>query len=112
MVARGRGHIVLVSSIDGLKALPGDAPYAAAKFALAGLGDALRQDLRPHGVGVTTVFPGRVDTPMVENLHVPLVSRKLPPERVARAIVRAIQRDRAEVLLPRLAAAFVYADAV
>jgi NAD(P)-dependent dehydrogenase (short-subunit alcohol dehydrogenase family) len=112
MVARRHGHIVLVSSIDGLKALPGDAPYSVAKFALAGLGDALRQDLRPHGVGVTTVFPGRVDTPMVEELRVPLVSRKIPPDAVARAIVKAIRHDRAEIVLPRLGLAFVYADAL
>jgi uncharacterized protein len=111
MVVRRRGHVVFVSSIDGRKALPGDAPYAAAKFALAGLAGSIRQDLRPHGVGVTAVFPGRVDTAMIDALRVPLVSRKVKPEAVARAIVTAIRRDRAEVVVPRVGGrAFLWAD--
>ncbi len=100
LLARGEGHIVLVTSMDGKKGLPPDAPYVAAKFALSGFGDVLRQELHGTGVGVSTVFPGRVDTPMITDLKVPWISAKIPPEAVAQAVVRAVQRNRAEVIVP------------
>ena len=100
MLEQGSGHIVLVSSLDGKKGFPRDAPYAAAKFALAGYGDVLRQELRGAGVDVTTVFPARVDTPMIETLKVPSISAKIPPQAVARAIVSALRRPRPEIVLP------------
>ncbi len=100
MVERSTGHIVLVSSLDGKKGFPHDAPYAAAKFALAGYADVLRQELRQAGVQVTGVFPGRVDTPMIETLKVPFVSPKIPPQAVAKSIVSALQRPRPEVIIP------------
>jgi NADP-dependent 3-hydroxy acid dehydrogenase YdfG len=100
MVEQGDGHIVLVSSLDGKKGLPRDAPYVAAKFALAGYAEVLRQELRGCGVRVTTVFPGRVDTPLIETLDVPRVSAKIPAEAVARSIVAAIQRPKPEVIIP------------
>ncbi len=100
MLERGSGHIVLVSSLDGKKGIPHDAPYVAAKFALTGYGDVLRQELRQAGVQVTSVFPGRVDTPMIETLEVPLMSPKMPPEAVAKAIVSALRWPRPEVIIP------------
>jgi NAD(P)-dependent dehydrogenase (short-subunit alcohol dehydrogenase family) len=102
MVHRGSGHIVVISSIDGKKGLPPDGPYVAAKFALTGFIEILRQELRGTGVHVTTVLPGRVDTPMIQNVKVPLISAKIPPERVARAVLRAIRRHRAELVIPFL----------
>lgn len=112
MVARGRGHLVLVNSIDGRKALPGDAPYAIAKFALHGFGQALRQELRPRGIGVTSIFPGRVDTAMVANLVFPRISPKMPPEKIANLIVGSIRRNRGDVLVPVIAAGLLFADFV
>ena len=100
MLAQGSGHIVLVSSFDAKKGLPLDAPYVASKAALSGYGEVLRQELRPHGIAVTTVFPGRVDTPLIENLDVPRVSAKIPPATVARAIVAALRRHPPEVIIP------------
>ncbi len=100
MLEQGSGHIVLVSSLDGKKGFPRDAPYAAAKFALTGYGDVLRQELHDSGVRVTTIFPGRVDTPLIETLKVPWISPKIPPQAVARAIVGAVQRPRPEVIIP------------
>lgn len=100
MVRQGSGHIILVSSMDGKKGLPPDAPYVSAKFALTGFGDVLRQELRPAGIAVTTILPGRVDTPMVEDLDFSWISPKIPPQQVTRAILSAIDRRPAEVILP------------
>jgi NAD(P)-dependent dehydrogenase (short-subunit alcohol dehydrogenase family) len=58
------GRIVNVSSIAGRLALPLLGAYAASKFALEGLSDALRRELAPHGVDVIVVEPGGVRTPM------------------------------------------------
>jgi short-subunit dehydrogenase len=100
MVGRRKGHLVVVSSVDGKKGLPLDAPYVAAKFALTGYMDVLRQELHGTGVEVSTVLPGRVDTAMISDLRVPLVSRKISAARVAAAIVRAIEKNRAELVVP------------
>lgn len=112
MVARRSGHIVLISSANGKKGIPPDGPYVAAKFAVAGLGDILRQELRPYGIAVTTVFPGRVDTPMIAHIRVPWISAKIPPEAVARAILRALRRRTPEVILPFQVRLFVYLSAI
>ena len=101
MLARRSGHIVLVSSLDGRKGLPGDAPYAASKGALTGYGEVLRQDLYRTGVSVTVVSPARVDTPLLTNqLRVPAISNMISAEAVARAILRGIRRRQAEVIVP------------
>ncbi|NPV06987.1 MAG: SDR family NAD(P)-dependent oxidoreductase [Anaerolineae bacterium] len=100
MLARKQGHLIMVTSLDGKKGLPLDAPYVAAKAAVGGLAESIRQDLRGSGVAVTAVFPGRVDTPLIESLRVPAISAKIPPERVADAIVRALHRRPPEVILP------------
>ncbi len=112
MVGQRGGHIVLVSSADGKKGIPPDGPYVAAKFAVAGLGDILRQELRPYGIAVTTVFPGRVDTPMIAHLRVPWISAKIPPKAVARAILQALRRRTPEVILPLQVRLFVYVSAL
>jgi NADP-dependent 3-hydroxy acid dehydrogenase YdfG len=100
MLEQGNGHIILVSSLDGKKGLPRDAPYVAAKFALAGYGEVLRQELHDSGVHVTTVFPGRVDTPLIDTLEVPRVSAKIPVEAVARSVVAAVRQPKPEVIMP------------
>jgi NAD(P)-dependent dehydrogenase (short-subunit alcohol dehydrogenase family) len=63
------GTVVMVNSGAGLRANPGWAAYAASKFGLRALADALRAEERDHGVRVTTVFPGRTATPMQEKVH-------------------------------------------
>jgi NAD(P)-dependent dehydrogenase (short-subunit alcohol dehydrogenase family) len=62
MRRRGFGRIVNISSIGGRIAVPHLAPYCASKFALAGLSDAVRAELAPHGIRVTTVSPGLMRT--------------------------------------------------
>lgn len=66
MRRRGFGRIVNISSIGGRIAVPHLAPYSASKYALTGLSDAVRAELAPHGILVTTVSPGlmRTGSPM------------------------------------------------
>jgi short-subunit dehydrogenase len=100
MVARGRGHIVFISSISGKVAANGTAIYSATKFGMRGFALALREDLRGAGVGVSTIFPGFIrDAGMFANTGV-----KLPPgagtrspEDVANAVIRAIRDNTAEI---------------
>jgi NAD(P)-dependent dehydrogenase (short-subunit alcohol dehydrogenase family) len=61
---KGRGRIVNISSIGGRVAIPLVGPYSASKFALEGMSDALRRELRPWGMDVSLVEPGAVATPI------------------------------------------------
>ncbi|MFL7792140.1 MAG: SDR family NAD(P)-dependent oxidoreductase [Anaerolineae bacterium] len=112
MLACKSGHVVLVSSVDGKKGLPIDTPYVATKFALAGVGEVMRQELRGTGLHVTTVFPGRIDTPLLDGMRVPWISPKYSPEMVARAIVRGIRRRQLEVIVPAFYRWFVILGAL
>ena len=64
MQARRRGQIVLVSSLSAYAPLPDAAAYSASKAAVLTYGLALRQFLKPDGIGVSTAVPGFVTTPM------------------------------------------------
>ena len=68
MVERGTGgHVANVSSMAGFHASPALVAYSATKFAVLGLSEALREELRPHGVGVTAICPGIINTPITRN---------------------------------------------
>ena len=60
MLERGRGHVVLVSSLSGKVASPRSGIYSATKFGLRGFAAGLREDVEPRGIGVRVVFPGFV----------------------------------------------------
>jgi short-subunit dehydrogenase len=100
MIKQRDGHMVFISSVDGKKGLPRDSAYVASKFAVAGFVEVLRQEVKKYGIRVSTIFPARIDTPMLHNIAVPVVSPKVPPRKVALAIVRAIQHNKAETLIP------------
>jgi short-subunit dehydrogenase len=100
MIGRGSGHLVFVSSLSGKAASPGGSVYSATKFGLRGFALGLRQDLRPHGVGVSVVAPGFVrDAGMFQDsgTKLPAYVGTSSPEQVADGVVRAIERNRAEV---------------
>jgi short-subunit dehydrogenase len=100
MIERRRGHIVLISSLQGKAATPVSSIYCATKFGLRGFALALREDLRRHGVGVSVVLPGFIrDAGMFADsgATLPPGVGTRPPEAVAEAVVSAIERDRAEV---------------
>lgn len=65
MKRSGHGHIVIVSSQSGRVTYTGEPMYVASKWALSGLGGALRKEASAYGVRVTLIEPGTVDTPMV-----------------------------------------------
>jgi short-subunit dehydrogenase len=100
MIERRRGHLVFISSLNGRVASPQSSIYSAAKFGLRGFALGLRQDLRAHGVGVSVVMPGFVsDVGMFADAGV-----KLPPgtgtrtpDEVAQGVLRAVERNLAEV---------------
>jgi NAD(P)-dependent dehydrogenase (short-subunit alcohol dehydrogenase family) len=100
MLEQKDGNIVFVSTMDAKKGLPPDVPYVSAKCALTGFAEVLRQEVRSEGIYVTTVFPGRIDTPLIENLKVPWISAKIPAEAVSRAILKGIRTRKAEIFLP------------
>jgi short-subunit dehydrogenase len=100
MVSRRRGHLVFVSSVGGKVAAGGASLYNATKFGLRGFSQALREDLRPHAVGVSVIYPGFIrDAGMFADAHIPPPRgiRTHTPGDVARAVCRAIERDLAEV---------------
>ena len=100
MLGRGAGHMVFISSISGLAATPEASVYCATKFGLRGFALALREELRPGGVGVSIVYPGAIsDAGMFAGTGVSLPPGvgTNTPEDVAAAVVRAIQRNRAEM---------------
>lgn len=103
MLARRRGHLVLVSSVAGLLGVFGYGAYAPAKFAVRGLGHTLDAELRDRGIVVSVAYPPDTRTPGFdrENLSKPpetvRVSGGIEPVsagKVATRIVRGIERDR------------------
>jgi NAD(P)-dependent dehydrogenase (short-subunit alcohol dehydrogenase family) len=111
MVTRGRGgHVINLSSTAGYVASEALLAYSATKFAVLGLSEALRDELRRHRIGVTAVCPGVIDTPITANARMRGVQatpkvresviamfrrRNYPPARVAENILKAVQRNRA-----------------
>lgn len=105
MSARGGGSIVLVSSTLGKRAVPYNAAYCASKYALHGFADALRLEARASGVHVGVVCPARTDTAFFNRMTYSTQQtsrRSVPtssPDRVARAILRCVDRKRREVVV-------------
>jgi len=104
MLERKSGHIVNVASIAGHVGVRDEAVYAATKAGLIGFSESLRYELAGTGVGVSIVSPGVVRTAFFERQGRPYTRgfpRPIDPDRVGRAVVRAIQRNKAQVFEPR-----------
>jgi uncharacterized protein len=109
MLERGRGHIVLISSISGKVAAPGTSIYSATKFGLRGFALGLREDLHGTGVGVTTIFPGFIrDAGMFADTKVtlPRGAGTRNPEQVAAAVLRGIRENPAEITVAAVEQSF------
>jgi short-subunit dehydrogenase len=100
MRERGRGHVVLISSLVGKVPSAHSSIYCATKFGLRGFGNALHEDLHGTGVGATTVFPGFVREAGMFADSGARLTRGLgtsSPQEVADAVVRGIEKNKAEI---------------
>jgi short-subunit dehydrogenase len=100
MIVRRRGHLVFVSSLSGKAASPASSIYSATKFGVRGFALGVREDLRDHGVGASVILPGFIrDAGMFADADIalPRLVGTRSPEDVATAVIRAIERNRAEV---------------
>jgi len=92
LLERGDGHFLVTSSVAGRRALPGSL-YSATKWAATAIGESLRQELRQmhdnHGIKVTLIEPGMVDTDFFENRP---GKSALQDEDIARAVVYALEQ--------------------
>ena len=86
-VKEARGHYVLTSSVAGRRAVAGSL-YSATKWAVTGMGEALRQELNGTGVRTTLLEPGMVDTPFFEGP----VTNGLQADDIARAVMFAVSQ--------------------
>ncbi len=95
---RGRGHLVLVSSLAAWRGLPGSAAaYSASKTALASLGESLRIELQGSGIDVTVLRPGYIQTPLTARARPPLSTSIT---KGVGAILDAIDRRAEDVAVP------------
>ena len=103
MKARGSGHVVNTSSVNGLVPFGTFAAYSASKFAITGLSEALRQELDPHGVGVSILYPGLTRSRMSlsptlgaaggKPVSPEIEAMMMEPIWLGRAVVRAIEAN-------------------
>ncbi len=106
MVERRRGWLVFMASVAGKIASPEESAYAASKFALLGLAEALSLEVEDAGVHVLSVCPGTIDTPFFDAealRRMPPVARRsmVEPEQLVDAILGALAKGRRELTFPR-----------
>ena len=106
MIERRRGHVLNVSSASGKSGIPYYSVYGATKHGLVGFSWSLRTELAPHGVGVSVICPGFVsDTGMYadrsNNAKPPRSLATVTPQDVAAAALRAIEKNKAEIVVAR-----------
>ena len=105
-----RGHIVNLSSLLGIVAMPGQSAYCATKFAVRGLSESLSEELRATSVGLTVVHPGAVatdimkrgggdDPELLQRISRWYERHAISPERVAAQIIRAIEKGTPRLLI-------------
>jgi NAD(P)-dependent dehydrogenase (short-subunit alcohol dehydrogenase family) len=109
LIEQRRGALVLMASLAGLAGLPLLTPYAMTKFAVVGLAQSLRPEAARHGVGVTVVCPGPVETPLLDETSrtdglsvrrylTASAGAPLDPAKIAHLVVDAVRHDRAAVV--------------
>ncbi|MPY80671.1 MAG: SDR family NAD(P)-dependent oxidoreductase [Actinophytocola sp.] len=113
LIDSGDGHVVNVSSVFGLIAVPSQSAYNATKFAVRGFTEALRQEMRiaGHPVGVSCVHPGGIKTNIAKNARAATGKdsdqlaelfekiARTSPEAAAKRILRGVRRNEAKVLV-------------
>jgi NADP-dependent 3-hydroxy acid dehydrogenase YdfG len=114
LIASGDGHLVNISSLFGLVSMPGQSMYNAAKYAVRGMSEAVREEMlvAGHPVGVTVVHPGGIKTAIARNARYSTQEdgaksaqffdeklAKMTPERAAEIIVKGVLGNKARVLV-------------
>ncbi|HSD23361.1 MAG TPA: SDR family NAD(P)-dependent oxidoreductase [Solirubrobacterales bacterium] len=105
LAGKGRGHLVFIASLAGKVGSPRSSLYNATKFGVRGFVFGLREDLHPHGVGVSVVSPGFVREAGMfadSGAKPPPGLGTTTPKKVAGAVVRAIREDRNEITVAPL----------
>jgi short-subunit dehydrogenase len=114
MVLAGKpGHVVNIASMLGYTGMRGVSAYCATKFGVMGFSESLRAEMREHAIGVSAVCPGIIRTNIInagilesndvdveakrKEIDALYEKRNYPPEKVARAVLSAIRRNRAVV---------------
>jgi NADP-dependent 3-hydroxy acid dehydrogenase YdfG len=100
MLARKSGHVINVASMAGKGGFPGIATYCASKFAVVGMSEAVRHELRDTGVEVSCVMPAIVNTELAAGLGTARGVKNLEPEDVAQAIVATVEHPVFDVPVP------------
>ena len=106
MVARGSGHIVNTASVNAMIPHQTFAVYSASKFAVAGMSEALRGELAPHGVGVSILYPGLTRSRMSEgqqpdlppDMRERLAALMMEPVWLGRAVVKAVRENSLHII--------------
>jgi len=110
MLEKGSGHMVFIASLSGKSATPLSSVYNATKFGLRGFALGLRADLDPQGIGVSIVSPGTIRD---AGMYADSGAKPIPglgtgsPQQVADAVVKAIERNKAEITVAPLQQRFL-----
>ncbi|WP_108666308.1 SDR family NAD(P)-dependent oxidoreductase [Euzebya rosea] len=99
MADRGQGHIVNIASAAGKVPIARLVTYVGTKHAVVGISDALRAELRPHGIQVSSIMPNVVNTRLGAGLGSSMIP-SVEPEDVAAAVVRVVRGRRNEAMVP------------
>jgi short-subunit dehydrogenase len=102
MVKRSSGHVVNMCSGAGKIALHYIGAYTATKFAMLGLTDTIRQELKGSGVDFSIVNPGFISTGMFEGSKPVLITRWQDPQKVADRTLQAVKKNKREIFVPHV----------
>ena len=112
MIKKNSGHIVNVASVAASFGLPGIASYCASKFAMLGFSEGLKHELKGTGVGITVVSPIMVRTNFFDHPSFEKMPKYSPTslssETVAKAVVKAANSSRLEIIVPSVVRGVVW----
>ena len=107
MIERRSGHIINMSSVAGLLAMPTYSVYAASKFAVRGFSEALRREVAVYGINVSAIYPGAVDTEFEERAHIQRKTGtrtpkalRLSADDVAQAVLHLARHPKRSLVIP------------
>ena len=100
LLPQQRGHISFISSVAGFRGLPQSLAYGPTKAALINLAEALYYDVSPHGIGVSVINPGFVETPLVAGNDFPMPAL-ITPETAAAEILKGWRKGEFHIHFPK-----------